>query len=208
MVDIKIDGIESIQHDYDEFNVKVRRASNYGLKAVASELTPCLKKHIEIDVYDAYEPQDYLRRYDNPQYGRSIHSDKNVEWNLRYMGNGEQSLEFAYTPNGRNTHYLDSPYYTDGDSIIDAIQRDSGYLWVGSIGAKRPFWNLFVQDVLRQGDEWFVRGFNSMEHSLQARSDRTLVGEARDYNLSPTFSSKTEKETHVPDWDDDDELPF
>lgn len=208
MIGLRISGIESIQSDYDEFNVKVRLASNYGLKAVASELTPCLQKHIETDVYDAYEPQDYLRRYDNPQYGRSIHSDKNVEWNLRYMGNGEQSLEFTYTPNGRNTHYLDSPYYTDGDSIIDVIQRSSGYLWTdGDNIPKRPFWNLFIQDVLRQGDEWFVHGFNSLEQSLQARSDRMLIDETRDYALSPTYTSIIEKSFSDID-NDNGELPF
>lgn len=208
MIGLRISGIESIQSDYDEFNVKVRRASNYGLKAVASELTPCLQKHIETDVYDAYEPQDYLRRYDNPQYGRSIHSDKNMEWNLRYMGNGEQSLEFTYTPNGRNTHYLDSPYYTDGDSIIDVIQRSSGYLWTdGDNIPKRPFWNLFIQDVLRQGDEWFVHGFNSLEQSLQARSDRMLIDETRDYALSPTYTSIIEKSFSDID-NDNGELPF
>lgn len=193
MLDFKITGVESIQRDYDEFNLKVSRATGYGLKAVASELTPALQRHIQSDVYAAYTPEMYERRYDHPQYGRSIYSEKNMRWDLVNRSDGQRSVEFTYEPNGRNTHYSTSDYYADGDSIISVLQGDKGYLWLseGRIGRERPFWDNFVDEVVSEGDKWFVAGFNQYDPSIRAKSEGKLVREASDYTLDPTGEIKS-----------------
>lgn len=204
MLDVKIEGVESLQHDLDEFNTKVNKGINYGLKAVASELTPCLQRHIQTDVYDAYVG-DYERRYDHPQYGRSIFSQNNMDYHFLVGGRG---VEFTYEPQGRNTRYPSAPYYTNGDSIIDVIQQDKGYLWVDSIGTKRPFWDNFVKDVIHSGDQWFVRGFNEHDSQVQATPSGNLIGEASDYNLSPTYTHTQDRQQTSTSNNDDDDLPY
>ena len=193
MLTFKIQGIESIQEDYDEFNCKVSRATEYGLKTVASELTPALQRHIQKDVYEAYTPEQYQRRYANPQFGRSIYSEKNMSWNIVNRSGGQQSVEFTYEPNGRNTHYPNSNYFVDGDSLITVLQEDRGYLWLksGSIGKERPFWRNFVDEVVQSGDQWFVAGFNRFDPSIQAKSDGKLVSQTNDYQLDPTGEIKS-----------------
>lgn len=193
MLTFKVQGVKSIQEDYDEFNRKVSRATEYGLKALASELTPALQRHIQSDVYAAYTPEQYQRRYVYPQYGRSIYSEKNMSWNLVNRSGSQRSVEFTYEPNGRNTHYPNSDYYLDGDSLISVLQEDKGYLWLksGSIGKERPFWYRFVEEVAKMGDQWFVVGFNQYDPTIQANSDGKFVREVTDYRLDPTGEIKS-----------------
>jgi len=190
MFEIKVDGIDTIDTDIADFRRKVDKGINYGLKAFASELTPCLQRHIQSDVYEAYTPEDYERRYDHPQYGRSIYNENNMEYHFLQGGKG---VEFTYEPNGRNTRYPTSAYYLDGDSIISVIQKDNGYLWLndGSIGTQRPFWNRFVQEVGAMGDNWFVQGFNKYDHEIQAQTDGNITDKTSDYKLNPTGEVKT-----------------
>lgn len=188
MLTFKVQGIESIQSEFDEFNRKVIRATDYGLKSLASELTPALQRHIQSDVYAAYTPEQYQRRYDHPQYGRSLFSEKNMSWNIVNQSGGQRGVEFTYEPNGQNTHYPNADHYLDGDSIISVLQEDKGYLWLnsGSIGEERPFWDNFVEEIVQEGDKWFAQGFNQSDPSIQAKSDGKIMREASDYRLDPT----------------------
>ena len=202
MFNFKIEGIESIKEDLDNFNKQVNEGITYGLRSLSSELTPCLQRHIQKDVYDAYKPEDYERRHDNPSYGMSLYDKDNMGLKLTAKG-----IEFTYTPNGKNSHYPDSPYYSNGDAIIDVIQSDHNYLWrkEGNIGVKRPFWNNFVEEVEAQGDKWFVQGFNKYNPELQAKSDGKLVKENGDYQLQPNFNIADDTTGNS---SDDDKLPF
>ena len=193
MFTFKVDGVESIQSDYDKLNRDVSRATEYGVKVLASELAPALQRHILSDVYAAYTPEQYQRRFDHPQYGPSIYSEKNMGWNIGNRSGGQRSVEFTYEPNGRNTRYPTADYYADGDSLITVLQEDKGYLWLnsGSIGKERPFWNKFVDEVIQRGEQWFVQGFNQSDPLLQAKSDRALIKEASDYTLDPTGEVKS-----------------
>ncbi len=192
MFTFKIEGVESIQRDYEAFERDVSRATEYGLRALASELTPALQRHVQRDVYAAYTPELYQRRFNHPQYGRSLFSEKNMSWNLVHRSGGQRGVEFTYEPSGQNTHYPTSYYYADADSLITVLQSDNGYLWLknGGIGEKRPFWNNFVDEVVKEGDKWFVQGFNEYDPELQAVSDGSLVREVDDYHLDPTGEVK------------------
>lgn len=191
MLSFDLQGVESIQRDFDEFNRDVGIAANYGLKTVASELAPALQRHIRKDVYEAYTPQRYERRFDNPQYGRSLNDIGNMNWNLTRNG-GMESVEFTYEPNGRNAHYPSARYWGDGDTIIDVLQNDRGYLWrnMDGIGKERRFWDNFVDEVIKESDKWFISGFNGYSRDLRAVKDGNVIREESDYQLDPIYEVK------------------
>ena len=191
MLTVKVQGVESIQSDVDEFNRDVAIASNYGLRTVASELTPALQRHIRKDVYEAYTPRRYQRRYDHPEYGRSLFDIGNMNWSLAKNG-GRESVEFTYEPNGQNKHYPNARFYPDGDTIIDVLQEDRGYLWrnMEGIGKERRFWDRFIDDVVKESDGWFVSGFNEYSRDLRAVKDGKVIREESDYRLDPTYEVK------------------
>ncbi len=191
MFTFKVEGAEGIDTDFSDFNRDVSIATGYGLKTVASELAPALQRHIRQDVYEAYTPERYQRRYDHPEYGRSLFDIGKMNWNLTRIGRRD-SIEFAYEPNGRNTHYPSSRYYPDGDTIIDVLQNDRGYLWRGmdGIGKERRFWDNFVDEVAKESDMWFVSGFNEYSRDLRAVKDGNVIREEGDYQLEPTYEVK------------------
>ncbi len=191
MLTSKVEGEENLQRDFDEFNRDVSVAASYGLRTVASELTPALQRHIQKDVYETYMPARYQRRHDHPQYGRSIYDADNMSLALSRSG-GRESVEFTYEPNGYNAHYPTSDYYADGDSLIKVLQEDRYYLWLdgGGIGKERRFWDNFVEEVIKEGDQWFVQGFNQYDPSIQATADGAVMREMRDYQLDPTGEVK------------------
>ena len=191
MFTFRVDGIESIDKDFEEFNRDVSIATTYGLKTVASELTPALQRHIRKDVYEAYTPRRYQRRYDHPEYGRSLFDIGNMNWSLAKNG-GRESVEFTYEPNGQNKHYPNARFYPDGDTIIDVLQEDRGYLWrnMEGIGKERRFWDNFVDEIVKVSDGWFVSGFNGYSRDLRAVKDGKVIREESDYQLDPTYEVK------------------
>ena len=188
MLAIKVEGVDSIQRDIDEFSRDVEIATSYGMRTVASELAPALQKHIREDVYEAYAPQRYERRYDHPEYGHSLYDVGNMNWSIVKNG-GNESVEFTYEPNGRNTHYPGARYWGDGDTIIDVLQKDDGYLWRGmdGIGKQRRFWDNFVDEVGKEADKWFVSGFNEYPHDLRAVKDDNVIREDSDHHLNANY---------------------
>lgn len=191
MFTFKVDGADSIDKDFEEFNRDVSIATTYGLKTVASELTPALQRHIRKDVYEAYSPRRYQRRDEHPEYGRSLFDIGNMNWSLTKNG-GRESVEFTYEPNGQNKHYPNARFYPDGDTIIDVLQEDRGYLWgnMEGIGKERRFWDRFIDDVVKESDGWFVSGFNGYSRDLRAVKDGKVIREESDYRLDPTYEVK------------------
>lgn len=173
MIDIKIEGIESIKSDYDDFLLKTKRATQYGLKALTSELIPTLQKHIKEDVYEAYEPKAYIRRMKN---GGLIDSDY-----MSYRIN-EESLVFDYNPSGYNPHYKNMDF-VNGDELINRIEN-SLYDWerTGKI-PERHFWDNFVHEMFDKGgqaEKIFVNGMNGYSRDLQVISDGNIHTDSND----------------------------
>lgn len=201
MFDIKLTGADSISKDYKAFNTKVYKATQAGLMAVGSEFTKQLQKHIQKDVYDAYEPKSYKRRVD---YGGGIPliSTENMDLSIKPF-----QLTFSYEPSGRNSHYPDSDY-VDGDELINRIEN-SLYDWdgTGSI-PERHFWNNFVDDMVGasgQAERIFVKGMNTYQPDLQVKADGNMHTDGNEtifpqqLRIQGTDNSST--------WDDED-LPF
>ena len=198
MLEIKIDGLENIDDDYNAFTPRIEKAVKGSLNTMQSTLIKRLQAHIQEDVYDEYKPKDYIRRHDLPEYGMSIFDKHNMH---PLPLTGRYGLEFSYTPDdGKNSFHKyaeeERPYYTTGDTIIDVIQNDSGYLWRngGNIGKKRPFWNNFVDEVTDQADKWFAKGINETDmggkgDKLRAVSDGKAERENKYYELHSNYSA-------------------
>lgn len=198
MLDFKLTGADSISKEYKAFNTKVYTATQAGLMAVGSELTKQLQKHIQTEVYNAYTPKDYQRRY---EYGGGIHiiSAQNMDMQINGM-----SLTFTYEPSGENANYPNSKF-VDGDKLISAIEN-SNYTWKGTGGIpKRPFWNSFVDEMVGvngQAETILVNTMNQAESDLQVKKDGKIIADGQDNILVQQLTINTPSK-----WDDED-LPF
>lgn len=197
MFDIKVDGIESLQKDYDKFTKDINKGIIYGLKAVESELIPSLQKHIQEDVYDAYQPKEYIRRKEN---GGLIDSDVMTH---SIQGN---KLVFDYNPSGYNPRYKNMDF-VNGDELINRIEN-SLYDWerTGKI-PQRHFWDNFVQEMFDndgQAEKIFVNGMNGYSKDLQVISDGNIHTDSSD----TYFQKQQTMEDYGVSFDSDDEMPY
>lgn len=201
MLNFKLTGADSISKDYKAFNTKVYTATQAGLMAVGSELTKQLQKHIQTKVYDAYTPQDYMRRVDYGG-GISIISTKNMDMQINKM-----SLTFTYEPSGKNINYPTSKY-VDGDKLINAIEN-SDYTWKGTEHIpERHFWNHFVDDMVGNGgqaERIFVKGMNTAQPDLQAKADGNMSTDGNETIFPQQLRIQGIGNSST--WDDED-LPF
>ena len=176
MFEFILTGIGEISKEYQVFNTKVYYATQVGLMAVGSELTKQLQKHIQTEVYDAYTPQEYLRRID---YGGGVPiiSAQNMDMEIKGL-----SLVFNYEPSGKNANYPTSKY-VNGDKLINAIEN-SDYSWAGTDNIpKRPFWNSFVDEMVGakgQAETILVKGMNQAQPDLQVKSDGKIESDGND----------------------------
>lgn len=162
-LEMTIDGIDSIDEDFDKFLPNVNKAVTAGLKTVLSDFQESLASHVQTDVYAAYKPLDYVRS--------GAMGDKS---NMTGAVNGN-TLKFEYTfPTEMTENY--GLYFAESDDVIKAIQ-DSNYLWnVGNMEIpERPFWDNFVTEQLigGQAEKSLVNGMNSNNKDLHA----TATGE-------------------------------
>lgn len=173
MFDFKLTGADSISKEYKDFMVQVNKAKQAGLTVIGSELTKQLQRHIQQDVYSAYEPQAYIRRGAD---GGIISDD------FMYTKKDSNSLTFIYQPKGYNPHFPNSKY-VDGDKLINAIEN-SDYTWGGTDGIpKRPFWNKFVDEAISPHgwiEKLFVRSMNQSEPELKVRRDGRIERDGND----------------------------
>lgn len=138
---------EDLEKEYKQINIQVDSALNY----VASEMKENLRKHLWEDWHEVWFPKEYIRRTDNPSYGRPLGGEKNFHVEVK---NG--LLSFEYNPIG--DHHIDHWHTRDGDKIITAIQ--TGKL-LGS-PPPRPFWNNFVEEQINGGIlESFIKGMSA-----------------------------------------------
>lgn len=165
MLNFIISGIESITGDFEAITPRINKAVSAGLNAVSSDMKAALKRHIELDVYSAYDPIDYLRRSENPSYGTPLNSDENIGATV-----SDNTLIFGYVPTGEHSLYDDEGL--DNDELIKVISLAEGYQWYvkkRKIPA-RPFWNNFISEIIQggQAEISFVGGINNADKELNA----------------------------------------
>lgn len=175
---VTVEGIDSIDKDFDAVMKEIDNAVNYGLEVVGTEMKASLRVHIMDDVYDQYEPEVYKRRVDYPEYGVSMMDSGNIEEQIE---NGR--LHFSYVFSGLNTEFKGAPYYRQSDKIIKAIQDGVNYPWNEKIEIEpRPFWDNFVSDMFDEGlaEKYLVQAMNYYDDRLQVKSDGKVINDGND----------------------------
>lgn len=153
-----VSGVETFSQEVNDFAKGVQDKIPAALRIIGANMIKSLQKHIETDVYGAYEPISYPRRFLFPQFGTSIHDEKNMD--VSVAGN---MLIFAYTPTGAHTGLMkdtlnwdgDSasfsgneplkPHPANGDELIAIIETGTGYDWDCDVPS-RPFWTNFAEE--------------------------------------------------------------
>lgn len=217
MFSIKVEGLESLQKEFDEeFMPRVNKAVTAGLKAVASDLTASLGKHIQEDVYGAYEPKVYRRRMSNG----GMSDAKNITTNIT-----GQTLTLDYSFDTETpVYYKDGKpeytwaWYKDSDDVIRAIQTNKSYPTAHPTDEcePRPFWNNFVTDNFINGkaEISFVKAMNTFDGDLKAVAEKKNLTDGSDADsligLTVVPSGATDNNhdaVKTSKWDDED-LPF
>lgn len=176
---VTVEGIDSIDKDFDAVMKEIDNAVNYGLDIVKEDMKNTLQVHIIEDVYEQYTPIIYLRRFDYPEYGESMSDGETMDG---WIENGR--LHFFYTFGGWHALYPDDPYYPEGDKIIKTIQDGTkypSYPWGVRINP-RPFWDNFVADMIDKGmaEQYLVKAMNYYDDRLQVKGDGKVIKDGND----------------------------
>ena len=188
-LNVNITEDKSIDEEFEAFLTEVQTAVNRTLTKAGSLMYETLKKRIDIDVYDAFQPNTYLRRSDNPSFGVPL-NDVSANRVPIYNPVTRQGDRFGgrigldYKPNGANSAttadldpynaYYDAdnprqllkpeyPHTMDGNDLIRRIETGQGYTWRRRPG-KREFWKNFVDEMVDDGELereviWSMREF-------------------------------------------------
>ena len=118
-----------------------------------------LKKHIEEDVYAAYDPPiKYVRRSENAGLGtplNDIEHTGHISADIDPFLNGRVDIDYEPTGEHRNQKWSD----LDGDDLISRIEKKSPkYRWGQRLVPKRPFWKNFTNQMTDGGD--FAKSFD------------------------------------------------
>lgn len=176
MLDFTITGIESITKDFEALTPRINRAVSAGLNAVSSDMMAALKNHIELDVYAAYDPKDYLRRSDNPQYGTPLNSNDNIGAVVV-----DNTLIFGYAPTGEHALYDEE---INDDELIRVISLAEGYQW--DVGKRkippRPFWHNFLSEMIygKQAELSLVGGMNNADKDLKVVQTGEIIADGNE----------------------------
>ncbi|MBQ1945277.1 MAG: hypothetical protein II346_09775 [Ruminococcus sp.] len=103
------------------------------MESVAAVAKSALRAHIQSDVYDKWNPTEYVRTGAIINMGESVRETvSSSEMTLRYLPDG--SSEQWQNPVG-------------GDALVERIESGTGYEWRKHPGP-RPFWKSFVDEMI------------------------------------------------------------
>lgn len=150
-----VSGIEwapPLEDDLREEKKKIDAAVQAALGSVADGMKDALERHIQTDVYDAYEPEVYLRRSENRALGTPL---IDMEANVSSVQAGN-ALSFEYLPTGEHT--VKRWATADGDALIRRIETGNPPYDFKDPG-NRPFWENFCNEMIVGGGlyDFFAR---------------------------------------------------
>lgn len=153
------------EQDMTALKKQVKDAFRASRKALADDMRLCLQDHVEADVYDKFQPIEYVRRREDGgladmRASATVYSDER---------DGGMNLTLLYQPSGAadgEGEPVDP--HVDGDDLVDRIEkRDPEYNWTRK-PSKRPFFSNFVQEMIDGGraEETLVRAMNAAAPAL------------------------------------------
>lgn len=173
----KFSGFEA---DLAALEAQVKSAFRASRKALADDMRLCLQDHVEADVYDRFQPTEYVRRGENGgladmQGSATVYSDER---------DGGMNLTLLYHPSGATDgEGNDVDPHVDGDDLITRIEKkDPEYNWRRK-PPKRPFFSNFVQEMVDGGraEETLVRAINAAEPTLGMAENAGMIREEDDW---------------------------
>ena len=144
--------MNEVKQEFEKLMTWIDAAIPGVLQRTGEQMREDLRRHIQDDVYDQWNPTRYLRRADNPSLGTPlIDVDTNV--NIEVKGH---TLVLDYEPDGYNSAYVAGKDYIplNGNALIATIERgqfgvresnaDLVYDWQKV--PPRPFFSNFLQE--------------------------------------------------------------
>ena len=173
----KFSGFEA---DLAALEAQVKSAFRASRKTLADDMRLCLQDHIETDVYEAFQPTEYVRRREDGgladmRASATVYSDER---------DGGMNLTLLYQPSGATDgegNEIDP--HVDGDDLINRIEKkDPEYNWRRK-PPKRPFFSNFVQEMVDGGraEETLVRAMNGADPTLGMAADMGVIREEDDW---------------------------
>lgn len=155
----RIDGLEK---DLAELEKQFGRAVGVAMGVLENDMEACLREHIENDVYDQFDPKEYIRRRENGgllDFGAG-HLQK---------GGAADRARIEYTPSGEDPQWRNP---ANGDEMIRRIESQTPpYDWARHPG-DRPFFRNFVSEMIEGGraETVFVGAVNEADPALGVTS--------------------------------------
>lgn len=168
------------EQDMAALKKQVKDAFRGSRKALADDMRLCLQDHVEADVYDKFQPTEYVRRredggLDDMRASATVYSDER---------DGGMNLTLLYQPSGATDgEGNDVDPHVDGDDLITRIEKkDPEYNWRRK-PSKRPFFSNFVQEMVDGGraEETLVRAMNGADPTLGMAADMGVIREEDDW---------------------------
>lgn len=167
------------EQDMVALEKQVKNAFRASRKALADDMRLCLQDHVEADVYDKFQPTEYVRRREDGgladmSASATVYSDER---------DGGMNLTMLYQPSGAaDGEGKPIDPHVDGDDLINRIEKnDPAYNW-GRRPKNRPFFRNFVEEMTDGGraEETLVRAMNAADPSL-GLAESGMIREENDW---------------------------
>ena len=156
--------VTGLDEDLAVLEKKFMGAMAAAMPALREDMADCLAEHVQGDVYEAFEPHEYVRR---GAYGGLIDIEGNSFFDVRQNG-----VRMIYLPSGESEQ-VSPEDQLDGDALIGRIEHlDPPYDWTRR-PPPRPFFENFVTELVEGGraEETLVLAMNQQDAELQIEAN-------------------------------------
>ena len=156
--------VTGLDEDLAVLEKKFMGAMAAAMPALREDMADCLAEHVQGDVYEAFEPHEYVRR---GAYGGLIDIEGNSFFDVRQNG-----VRMIYLPSGESEQ-VSPEDQLDGDALIGRIeQKNPEYDWTRKPG-KRPFFSKFATEMIEDGraERTLVEAMNRAAAGLDIAAD-------------------------------------
>ncbi len=154
--------ITGLDEDMAALEQRFKAALAGAMPTLREDLSQCLFEHVQGDVYEKFDPKEYIRR---GEYGGLADIDGNTEFAVT-----EDSVSMDYQPSGESEQ-VENPL--NGDALIGRIEHlEPPYDWTRR-PPPRPFFENFVTELVEGGraEETLVRAMNQQDAELQIEAN-------------------------------------
>lgn len=154
--------ITGLDEDMAALEQRFKAALAGAMPTLREDLSQCLFEHVQGDVYEKFDPKEYIRR---GEYGGLADIDGNTQFTV-----SEDSVSMDYQPSGESEQ-VESPL--NGDALIGRIEHlDPPYDWTRRPPA-RPFFENFVTEMVEDGraEKKLVWAMNQQDGELEIEAN-------------------------------------